>query len=918
MELHESQLVQDRIIQTGHDVTVNPEGYYKRGVLKPPPKHFVVEVLPHRKMGSSFAYGMRIYPTNAAGEALGDAVSMRTSSSGSSSSSNGSTTTTTGRVPYEIWRRWEDCLWFQEQLEGEYRILSQQKRARLARGKGVKKDGLYVHSDRAASFESLPPGPDANDIAKDIHDVLPKLSKKGSFFKASKDIVETRQREFKALIETLWDDDSLPTLVREMREIRMIRDFFGYWNRDRDRERKVASLAAQDKGKSRMSMSSLTSSMFSSRPDPEFVAYPSSPYSASSLSLSRLSRPGSPVGSVSTAGASTVKSQSGRPRAASVPRLSSPLKSSVTPLTPVSTSTKARASLLSVPASVSERSLWSQDSHSPTTPSSHISFTVTENGALVPSAPWADGEDPLATSFLVFSTAAESKAKAKGGLEPLREESEADLEASQPGTPTTAPPSQYTAARTTPTGPPIVQPRPRNLSCPNTDFRNGQVWVQRTPRPPSVVSEVSVLASPTSTTSSEPSEQWEDALNDYAFADDAEHAGAPIAVARRQSVQGAYPARPSTMYSTFSTFSEQDSFFDDFGFDESWALDAPAGYASDGGARKRAQVRASVATMNSVMSDSSVDAVLPRRGFALEPPAMLPNRPDSSVDAVLPRRGFALEPPAMLPDRPDSPTPSSAASSSSEHTHMHASSPASSSPSLLTPNVDLQRSRSNGNGKYRVSIELPDSPLFKPEDENQWYDDQNEDLIDSYFYDPGVHTPSEGTETPHRERVSKHLSAIATPAHFPKPYQHRPPGQFHLPWSPTTTRPPSVASTVATPASPTSIASSAASEHFTVKAVRQDSIVLLRATHGEPLALVRTRLRDKFAAQEGVRLTEAFTIGFSPAPATSGRPRSHSASSSLDGRQQQPRLRFITCDEDWAQAAASCVGKLTIHVFDRF
>ena len=113
-------------------------------------------------------------------------------------------------------------------------------------------------------------------------------------------------------------------------------------------------------------------------------------------------------------------------------------------------------------------------------------------------------------------------------------------------------------------------------------------------------------------------------------------------------------------------------------------------------------------------------------------------------------------------------------------------------------------------------------------------------------------------------------------------------------------------------------------EHFTVKAVMQDSIVLLRASHGMALADLRERLRDKFAS-EGIHLTDAFTIGFSPRSAATGRdkpvgarPRAQSTSSvsSFDG--QQRRLRFIASDADWEQAAAGCAGKLTIHVFDRF
>ena len=119
--------------------------------------------------------------------------------------------------------------------------MARQKRARLAAGKGIKKNGVYVHSDQAASFESLPPGPDASSIAKDIHDVIPRLNKKATLFRASQATIEQRGREFEALILALFQDD-VPMLVKELRETRLVRDFFGYWRRDLDHDRKRQSV----------------------------------------------------------------------------------------------------------------------------------------------------------------------------------------------------------------------------------------------------------------------------------------------------------------------------------------------------------------------------------------------------------------------------------------------------------------------------------------------------------------------------------------------------------------------------------------------------------------------------------------------------------------------------------------------------
>jgi len=100
----------------------------------------------------------------------------------------------------------------------------------------VKKDGIYIH-DRAASFESLPPGPDPKSVAKSIHQYLPKLTKRGTLFRATQATVDQRHKEFHTLIDAFFQED-VPSLIKELREDRIVRDFFGYWRRDRDLETK--------------------------------------------------------------------------------------------------------------------------------------------------------------------------------------------------------------------------------------------------------------------------------------------------------------------------------------------------------------------------------------------------------------------------------------------------------------------------------------------------------------------------------------------------------------------------------------------------------------------------------------------------------------------------------------------------------
>ena len=162
--------------------------------------------------GTSYQHGMRVCPVSS-----GDRYTI-------SSGAN---------IEYDIWRRWEDCLWFQESLELEYKRAAREKKIRLAQGKGVKSyNGMYKQ-DMASSWESLPPGPDPNSVSQDLHSHLPKLTKKGTFFRAGQATIETRQKELRTLVETLFSDN-MPALIQEIRESSLVRDFFGLWRRDYD------------------------------------------------------------------------------------------------------------------------------------------------------------------------------------------------------------------------------------------------------------------------------------------------------------------------------------------------------------------------------------------------------------------------------------------------------------------------------------------------------------------------------------------------------------------------------------------------------------------------------------------------------------------------------------------------------------
>lgn len=254
----------------GYDTGPPSHDYYKRAVYRAAPRRFEVDSLSPTKFGSSHCFGLRIIPI------LGDTTSTKTGQS---------------IGEYNIWRRWEDCLWFQDMLEHRYNVISREKRQRLQAGKGVKKNGMYIH-DRAASFESLPPGPDPKSVAVDIHKYLPKLTKRAALFRQTQQTIDQRQVEFVALIKAFFEED-VPALIKELRRDRVILDFFGYWRRDYD-------LASKERAKRSKTGASGT-----------FDTSPISMFSQSSLSLSI---PSPSTASFTTQRSRTTSSARSRPR----------------------------------------------------------------------------------------------------------------------------------------------------------------------------------------------------------------------------------------------------------------------------------------------------------------------------------------------------------------------------------------------------------------------------------------------------------------------------------------------------------------------------------------------------------------------------------------------------------------------------
>lgn len=149
-------------------------------------------------------------------------------------------------MEYEIWRRWEDCLDFQRTLEVEYHTVSKRRRKGEPALNHHAKNMLYP-SQRAASFESLPLGPDPSTIPIDVHAHIPKLSKKTTLFRLNESVIQQRGDEFRAMIEALFDEDA-PSTLQELRTVSTVREFFGYWKRDSEGERKMDKTAPSSSG----------------------------------------------------------------------------------------------------------------------------------------------------------------------------------------------------------------------------------------------------------------------------------------------------------------------------------------------------------------------------------------------------------------------------------------------------------------------------------------------------------------------------------------------------------------------------------------------------------------------------------------------------------------------------------------------
>jgi hypothetical protein len=76
----------------------------------------------------------------------------------------------------------------------------------------------------------------------DVHEYIPKLSKKPTLFRVNQSTIIQRGQEFKAMIDALLDEDAHST-IQELRTVPPVRHFFALWKRDKDAERRSSKVS---------------------------------------------------------------------------------------------------------------------------------------------------------------------------------------------------------------------------------------------------------------------------------------------------------------------------------------------------------------------------------------------------------------------------------------------------------------------------------------------------------------------------------------------------------------------------------------------------------------------------------------------------------------------------------------------------
>ncbi|TDL25687.1 hypothetical protein BD410DRAFT_604337 [Rickenella mellea] len=1002
--------------------------------------------------GNNWSYGLRIHAND--------------DRSRGSAASSASVSTSSSMKKYDVYRRWEDCIYLQDTLEQQYAVLARERRVRLMRGKGVKKNGVYLSEDplgrlhRAASFESLPPGPDPHTVARELRGILPPLSRKGTIFRASPATIEQRGEEFRQLIDALMrEGDDVPALVVELRNLRVIRDFFGFWRRDHDRVEKVKSLEKQhekDKDKDRLRAGS----------DPARGVFGGSPFgmyfSASNLSLqlptsmsndaplptqeihvpvdkpprrntSPALRPPthllSSYASVDTLSSASTSTSSHPSARSSVlqhldhrsqvqqPPTSAPPGSEFSFATSSSSQNGAHRhgkesdGYLSEPQTRSPRAAWRglRPPPSPRSPptgvlpqphniSPHPSPTSNTFGAKINGQGHVNGHDravipilshsplhrPQTTSALHDQTSRESQISLNDfppddaddivvlahehlmphGLDPLFEAQERRNEKIRRSVLASMIEEEednvlegrraVNGNSNIPKVIDIVHEQEVPLKVPVRDeddeaaFAHVSPPIPRTPRTdrpadvPAANRNGLIFLSPAISAapdddddvssfgghsrgsvqsrysgyapSMEAGDRRDSGFAQHGHAKRLAHIDSSVAISGSSG-----PASTSSLYTRSASPATSRFFFSPGQSSRraSWASSISPSYVSSTDAAPLMPQGRPVSTLSTMTSSADLESERASSPVLLhsplcEPPqdrmhgvahSTLSNRLDDTGSSV--RSFVTAESTDAFAPYPSVPTVTTAA-----QLHLRAAAAVS----------GLKRSFSSGSRRPNTKRHSDASALSVTGESNESWAEKGDELLDSYFCSSpinGDENAANAPVSPGREHVR---GSLALPDHFPKPFRNRPPGQFHLPWTPTATPALSARASVLSMTPSSTPTSSSHDDSIAIKAVYGDSIVAFKTDRSATLADVRTRVHEKLSKEQGIPVASAFTLAYRPAlpsvrqSVASGRARSSSVSSV--GVKEPGHLRYIFSPVEWHEAIATSGTKLTLQVLD--
>lgn len=172
---------------------------------------------------------------------------------------------------------------------------------------------------------------------------------------------------------------------------------------------------------------------------------------------------------------------------------------------------------------------------------------------------------------------------------------------------------------------------------------------------------------------------------------------------------------------------------------------------------------------------------------------------------------------------------------------------------------------------------------------------------------------------PYREPLSQR----PTSEQLPKPFQNRPPEQFHLPWSPTSPNIEGVPKSPTSPASTTSV-NTVYTKTISIKVhMTENTIIVFRAPTEITYAEIRDKIYDKFVNQEGISLRPDFHLAF-VAPTSSRRSVTSSVYSGIARKRagsvgsassNDSSLLPVQSREVWDEVVRDSDGKVTLRVF---